>query len=148
MPYFLDGNNLIGRARGRSRPSEEDRKALLSELCDRLRRTRASATVFFDGAMPIGATALGSLSIRSAGGDSADEVILREISRSPRPGEIVLVTADRALSRRAREAGSRTLSPEEFWRRFGAGAGRAAQTSEAVDIQEWMRYFEDEGNRD
>lgn len=148
MPYFLDGNNLIGRARSRSRPSEEDRTALLCELCDRLRRTRASATVFFDGAAPVGATALGRLSIRSSGRASADEVILREISRSPRPGEITLVTADVALSRRAREAGARTLSPEEFWRRFGTGPDRAIQTPEAVDVEEWMRYFEDERNRD
>lgn len=148
MPYFLDGNNLIGRARGHRRPSEEDRAALLSELCDRLRRTRASATVFFDGSGPVGATALGSLSIRSAGAASADEVILREISRSPAPAEIVLVTADRSLSRRARELGARALAPEEFWRRFGAVRGRSEEAAGSVDVEEWLRYFGDESNRD
>ena len=31
MPYFLDGNNLIGRARRTARPTEADRAALVAE---------------------------------------------------------------------------------------------------------------------
>ena len=50
MPYFLDGNNLIGRARRTSRPTEEDRAALVAEIVERLRRSKASAVLFFDGA--------------------------------------------------------------------------------------------------
>ena len=148
MPYFLDGNNLIGRARGTSQPGQEDRSALISELCERLRRTRARVVVFFDGTAPAGATALGGLFIRFSGGVSADEAILREISRSPAPGEIVLVTADRGLSRLAREAGARTLAPEEFWRRFGASFAPDPERAATVDVEEWMRYFDDEKNRD
>ncbi|MDD1679566.1 MAG: NYN domain-containing protein [Methanomicrobiales archaeon] len=148
MPYFLDGNNLIGRARETSRPTPEDRSALISELCERLRRTRARVVVFFDGTAPAGASALGSLSIRFSGGASADEAILREISRSPAPGEVVVVTADRGLSRLARDAGSRTLAPQEFWRRFGGSPGAGAEPARPVDVEEWMRYFEDESNRD
>src|SRR5207247_6718517 len=49
MPYFLDGNNLIGRERGSALPSEEDRQALVAELAGRLRRTKATAALFFDG---------------------------------------------------------------------------------------------------
>jgi YacP-like NYN domain len=148
VPYFLDGNNLIGRARGRARPGEEDRSALIAELCDRLRRTRAHAVLFFDGAQPAGATALGALSIRSSGRTSADELILLEISRASAPGEIVLVTADRELSRRARDAGAKTLRPDEFWDRFGTLAGTPPVETAPVDVEEWMRYFEDERNRE
>ena len=148
MPYFLDGNNLIGRARETSRPTQEDRSALISELCERLRRTRARVVVFFDGAAPAGASALGGLFIRFSGRVSADEAILREIRRSQAPAEIVLVTADRALSRLARDAGARTLAPEEFWGRFGASSGTDPMPAQTVDVEEWMRYFEDDENRD
>ncbi len=147
MPYFLDGNNLIGRARGRSRPEDEDRAALISELCDRLRRTRARAMLFFDGAAPVGGTSFGSLSIRFSGSVSADEVILREISRAAAPGEVVLVTADRELSRRARDTGAKTLAPQAFWDRFGNTREGASDETAAVDVEAWMRFFGDERNR-
>jgi hypothetical protein len=145
MPYFLDGNNLIGRERRTSRPAEADRAALVAEVAERLRRSRASAVLFFDGGGERNST-LGSLSIRSAGG-SADAAILREIERSRAPGEIVVVTADRDLSRRARDLGGKATSPEEFWRRVGAGGG-PAQKETAIDVEEWMKYFEDERNRE
>ena len=144
MPYFLDGNNLIGRARRTARPTEADRSALVAEVAERLRRSKASAVLFFDGAGERTST-LGSLSIRAAGG-SADEAILREIERSRAPGEIVVITADRDLSRRARDFGAKHTSPEDFWRRVGTGGGQA-QKETAVDVEDWMKYFEDEGNR-
>ena len=147
MPYFLDGNNMIGRARGTARPSEEDRKAFLAEIADRLRSTRAKAVVFFDGAGER-RSSLGNLSIRESGSERADDVILREIGRFREPREVIVVTADRDLARRARDAGAASIGPEEFWSRFGRG--RAAPTrgdAAKVDVEEWMRYFEDEKNR-
>jgi predicted RNA-binding protein with PIN domain len=144
MPYFLDGNNLIGRARRISRPTEADRAALVAEVAERLRRSKASAVLFFDGKGERNST-LGSLSIRAAGG-SADEAILRGIERSRAPGEVVVVTADRDLSRRARDLGAKATSPDEFWRRVGAGGG-SDQKETAIDVDDWMKYFEDEGNR-
>jgi hypothetical protein len=150
VPYLLDGNNLIGIVRRTARPSEEDRAALITELADRLRRTRAKATIFFDGPEGERQSALGGLTVRSPSAGSADDAILREIRRSPAPGELVVVTADRELSRRAREAGARVTPPAEFFARFGRGAspadGRAA--SPAIDVEDWMRYFEDDRNRE
>jgi hypothetical protein len=148
VPYFLDGNNLIGRERRGARPDEEDRSGLIAELCDRLRRTRARALLFFDGSASGVPKALGPLSIRFSGGLPADEVILREIARSAAPGEIVLVTADRELGVRARDAGAKTLSPAEFWERFGKRAVAPTPEAAAVDVEEWTRYFQDERNRE
>lgn len=147
MPYFLDGNNLIGLARGLSRPDEDDRGALVSELCERLRRTRARAVLFFDGPSGGTATALGSLSVRFSGGASADDMILKEISRARTPGEITLVTADRELSRRARDTGAKVVSPEMFWARFGNAPGPPPERPDTIDVEDWMKYFGDEGNR-
>jgi hypothetical protein len=148
VPYLLDGNNLIGQARRTARPSEEDRASLIRELCDRLRRTRARAVLYFDGAAPRRGADLGGLRVRFSGSVSADDAILREISKSPAPGEIVLVTADRGLARRARDAGARTLDPDGFWRRFGAASEEPVRAdSVPVDVEDWLRYFEDEKNR-
>lgn len=147
MPYFLDGNNLIGHARGTARPSEEDRQSLISEVSDRLRATRAKAVLFFDGAgqRP---TTLGNLTVRDAGAAGADDAIIREIGRSRSPREAIVVTADRELSRRARDAGASAIAPEEFWSRFGKRRPEGSPGAPGkVDVEDWMRYFQDEKNR-
>jgi len=147
MPYFLDGNNLIGKARGSSRTSEDDRQALIAEVSERLRRTRARAVLFFDGPGER-RTSLGSLTIREAGASGADEAILREIGRAHAPAEITVVTEDRDLVRRVRDAGAAALSADEFWSRFGTGQ-RIPPGEEAakVDVEDWLRYFQDDQNR-
>jgi hypothetical protein len=40
------------------------------------------------------------------------------------------------------------MAPEEFWRRFGGAGSGPAKDSAKVDVEEWMRYFDDERNRD
>lgn len=147
MPYFLDGNNLIGRER-RGSATSADRSALVAEIAERLRRTRARAVLFFDGAPDGGATALGPLTLRYSGRAPADDAIVAEIGRAPAPAEVVVVTADRELARRARDAGARALAPDAFWSRFGtAAAATGAGEPQRVDVDEWLRYFEDESNR-
>ena len=149
MPYLLDGNNLIGLFRKTSRPSAEDRQALVAELADRLRLTRARAILFFDGPAGSRGSSLGTLTIRPSSGATADDAILREIERTRTPGEMTVVTADRGLSRRARDAGAAVSSPEEFFARFGKDQPAQAAKPEAgpVDVEGWLKYFEDEGNR-
>jgi len=146
VAYLLDGNNLIGAERGGA-ASEGDQAALVRELSDRLRRTRARVVLFFDGAgRPL---ALGALSVRFAGDVSADEAILREVARSKRPEEAIVVTADRALARLVRDAGAKTLSPADFWERFGRESrpASARMPEPRVDVDDWARWFEDETNR-
>lgn len=148
MPYLLDGNNLIGSARRTARPSEEDRQALVAEVAERLRRTRARATIFFDGPAGERATSLGPLSVHLAAGQSADDAIVRAVSGSRAPGEAIVVTADRALAARVRDAGGRVLAPEAFFARVGAVAVPSPPERDArVDVDDWLRYFADEGNR-
>lgn len=147
MPYFLDGNNLIGRARGSARPTEEDSAALIREVAARLRRSRASAVIFFDGPGGQRPSALGSLSVRYPRSGSADDAILGQIGASRAPAEIVVVTWDRELARRARDAGAKWLDPDAFWERFGARRGRVADEAEPppVDVEDWMKYFGGKG---
>jgi len=146
VPYFLDGNNLIGLVRKTARPSPADRQALVGEIADRLRRTRARATIFFDGGPGERPASLGPLSVRAAGG-SADDAIVRAVEHAPTPAEAIVVTADRELSARVRSAGGKVVAPERFFERFGAGEAPVAGPG-AVDVEEWLRYFADESNRD
>ena len=150
MPYLLDGNNLIGRVRRTARPDEEDRRALVAELSDRLRATRARAVLFFDG--PGGrASSLGPLTIREAapGSGGADEAILAAVAGAKAPGECIVVTSDRGLAARVRDAGGQVSRPEDFFARFGRGGGGEVKGREGdrVDVDDWVRWFGDEGNR-
>ena len=107
MPYLVDGNNLIGAERG-GRASKDDQEALRREISDRLRATRARVVLFFDGGG--NSASLGSLSVRHSGASTADDAIVREVERSSRPQEMIVVTADQGLARRTRDAGGRTIS--------------------------------------
>jgi hypothetical protein len=152
MPYLLDGNNLIGHVRRTARPGEEDRRALVAELAERLRATRARAVLFFDGPGGGRGSTLGPLTIREAapGSGGADEAILEEVARAKAPGECIVVTADRGLAARVRDAGGRVCWPEDFFARFGRGAGRAAGRGpgpDRVDVEDWIGWFRDERNR-
>jgi hypothetical protein len=146
MPYFLDGNNLIGIARRTSRPGEDDRSSLIAEIAARLRTTRASVRLFFDGG-PSRAISLGNLSVSGRGG-SADDAILQELTAAKDPGQITVVTADRDLARRTRDAGGKTMSPGDFWSRFGTSESGATAKGDRVDVDEWLDYFSRPENRD
>ena len=148
MPYLLDGNNLIGLVRRTARPAEEDRQGLIAELAGRLRATRARAVLFFDGPAGERASSLGSLSVRPAAG-SADDAILAEVGKAASPSECIVVTADRGLASRVRDLGGKVCSPQEFFARFGKGGSPAekGRGSERVDVEDWLRWFGDDGNR-
>jgi predicted RNA-binding protein with PIN domain len=148
MPYLLDGNNLVGSVRRTSRPSDEDRDALIREIADRLRRTKARAVLFFDGSGRRGGS-LGPLTVRYSEKSSADDAIVSVIGDSRAPQEFVVVTADQGLARRVRDAGAKTLRPDDFWKRFGPSTGSDSRGGEApVDVEEWTNYFGDDRNRD
>jgi rRNA-processing protein FCF1 len=147
VPYILDGDNLVGTAR-RRRAEAQDRDALVAEISDRLRKTRAKIVLFFDGTG--NSLSLGNLAVRFAGATSADDAILREVSRAPRPRETTVVTADRDLARRARDAGAMAVTPQDFWKRFGSVEAPSARGPEEtrVNVEEWLEWFSDETNRD
>jgi hypothetical protein len=142
VPYLLDGDNVMGSARGR-RGTARDREALVREISDRLRRTRARVVLFFDGAGM--GVSLGNLSVRFAGSVSGDEAIVREVGRTSPSREAIVVTADRELARRVRDAGGTAIAPQAFWSRFGKAAARTAGREEkTVDVDEWMNWFSEQ----
>ena len=147
MPYLVDGNNLLGFLSGKPRPSEEEKQRLLRLISDRLRAVRSRVLVVFDGPSGTGMheSSLGQLSIRYSGNRSADDVITEIAGRSLAPSDQHVVTDDRGLASRVREAGARTLSAGEFWARFGGRETRSEPA--AVDVQDWIEFFSDDQNR-
>ena len=146
MPYLVDGNNLVGAERG-GPASDDGRNALAREIADRLRSTQARVVLFFDGRGD--SVSLGSLSVRYSGASTADDAIVREVGRSSRPQEMIVVTADRELARRTRDAGGRVTSPPEFWKRFGAPTRDPRPTAgeTRVDVDDWLKWLSDDRNR-
>jgi hypothetical protein len=63
---------------------------------------------------------------------------------------MTVVTADRGLASRVRDAGGKICSPADFFARFGMSRQpeEARAAVERVDVEEWMKYFGDERNRD
>ncbi len=119
----------------------------MREIADRLRATQARVVLFFDGRG--NSTSLGTLSVRYSGASTADDAIVREVERSSRPQEMIVVTADQGLARRTRDAGGRVTSPGDFWKRFGAPARPAAAPAAEgrVDVDDWMKWLSDDRNR-
>ena len=146
MPYLVDGNNVVGAERG-GPASDDGRDALAREIAERLRATQARVVLFFDGRG--NSASLGSLSVRYSGASTADDAIVREVERALRPQEMIVVTADRELARRTRDAGGRTISPAEFWKKFGAPTRPAAAPAAEgrVDVDDWLKWLSDDRNR-
>ena len=99
------------------------------------------------GSCASGAASLGALTVRGSGPEGADAAIARAVGEARAPSEMTVVTADRELSRRVRDAGGKVCAPAEFFRRFGKAGQTAAPAPGRVDVEEWMEWFEDEKNR-
>lgn len=129
MLYAVDGMNVIGsRPDGWWRDRAAARKRLVEEVAllgDQL----GTVTVVFDG-RPLGdeteqAAAAGvDIAFAPGGPNAADDAIVEKIGASGVPGEIVVVTSDRALIDRVRLLGAQVESAKAFRARLDAAAGR------------------------
>jgi len=155
MPYLIDGNNLLGAARDARLALPRTERELIRVLSRFAGRRRGRLTIVFDG--PPGSRqggaagpAAGVKVIYSGAGRTADDVILEMAERSRAPGDIVLVTSDRALRSRARGLGCRLMGCAEFAARLSAAGEPAAGEEDkpaAGDAEEWLRWFSSRGPR-
>jgi predicted RNA-binding protein with PIN domain len=155
VPYLIDGNNLLG-SWGATRPPGDGRLEVVRRVAVFCRSKGARATVVFDGApfrLELGDQHLGPVALRFApqGGD-ADSVIRDIIDRAAWPGEILLVTSDKALYSYARTRGVSTLRADE-WNSLVRGttsfrprarAAAAEKPDRETDIEGWLRRFSGE----
>jgi predicted RNA-binding protein with PIN domain len=144
MPYWFDGNNLIGRSATAAREDPRLCKAFLASLSACHKSGGGRFLVYFDGDDP-GSTALPhGIAVRYSAPLSTDQAILRRLGEIQYPSEVIVVTNDRELTVRCRGEGASALSWREFAarmesRRSPRRSGKALP--EKVDVEDWMRYF-------
>jgi hypothetical protein len=144
MPYWFDGNNLIGKPAAGVRTDRETRRSFLSFLSERRHTHGGRLTVYFDGDDPDRSMPPAGIRIRYSAPISADDAIIRDISASRTPGEIIVVTNDVGLGARCRDSGAQAIKWVDFSGRSKSPSPRARgkdRTEEPVDVEEWARYF-------
>ena len=151
MPYLIDGNNLLGSWGGPAVPGD-GRLEVLRRVSAFCRAKGARAILVFDGApfrSDLRGQELGAVSLRfPAEGRDADSLIRELVDAAPNPGDLVVVSSDKALYSYARTRGARTLRAHE-WNALARTAiprtGRGAQDGEKpereTDIEGWLDRF-------
>ncbi len=161
MPYVIDGNNLLGSWGGPAvrGAGGDGRGEVVRRVAAFCRAKGARAILVFDGAPfrpDLGDQELGRVSLRFApGGRDADSVIREILDSSPRPGEILVVTSDKAVYSYAKTRGAGVLRAHE-WNALASGARtpkgapsrRASADGEKpereTDVEGWLRRFSGE----
>jgi len=140
MPYWFDGNSLVGRSAAELRDDRQTRRGFL-ELLSRLHLSRGGTfEVFFDGDDPDRAKPPRGVRVRYSAPFSADDWILKRVAEIRTPGEVTVVTNDHALASACRDAGVRTMD----WGRFTRGIRYRRDANgkeEPVDVRDWVRFF-------
>jgi predicted RNA-binding protein with PIN domain len=119
--WLVDGMNVVGsRPTGWWRDREAAMRRLLEELGRFAAATGEDVTVVFDG-RPFEVEPPARVTVDFAsrrGPDAADDEIARRVAADPERGSLRVVTSDRALGVRVREAGGETISAGSFLRRL------------------------------
>lgn len=117
MRWIVDAMNVIG-----SRPDGwwKDRHGAMVVLVDRLERWASArgdqVTVVFERPpkAPIDSSVVQLAHAPRAAANSADDEIVRLVQADPHPGEIRVVTSDKALAERVRDSGASVYRAEAF----------------------------------
>ncbi len=144
MPYWFDGNNLIGQTASEASDDRKTRRAFLMHLssCSRIRGGRF--LVFFDGDDSERAMPPHGVQVRYSAPLSADDEIVRSLEGISTVSDVIVVTNDQALSTRCRHAGAKTMTWAHFKSATRPPAGmQHGQTQENTKIRldEWVRFF-------
>jgi hypothetical protein len=144
MPYWFDGNNLIGLSAAAAQQDRRTRQAFLGLLSGYALTRGGRFTVFFDGDDSDRALPPRGVRVRTSAPLSTDDAILNQIHGSAAPGDIIVVTNDKGLAGRCRRAGAKTMDWREFTALMGRSPRKAAKPSsndEKIDVEDWSRYF-------
>jgi hypothetical protein len=144
MPYWFDGNNLIGQSAAAARQDPKTRRSFLALLSGYATSRGGRFVVFFDGDDPDRAVPPRGVQVRYSAPLSTDDAILRHADGAPSPAEITVVTNDHGLAAQCRGSGLKTMDWRAFTDKMAASSGmrrNAAPKEEKVDLEEWSRYF-------
>ncbi len=144
MPYWFDGNNLIGQSAAVVRQDPQTRRSFLGLLSSYATAGGGRFTVFFDGDDSGSGLPPRGVRVRYSAPYSTDDAIMRHAEGARPPSEIIVVTNDHGLAARCRHAGVKTMD----WRQFTAkmasrshAPSGSAPKDEKVNLDDWSRYF-------
>jgi predicted RNA-binding protein with PIN domain len=150
VPYLIDGNNLLG-SWGGPQGGDDRRHEVVRRVAAFCRGRSAKATIVFDGhplRSDLAAQNLGPVSVRvPEAGKDADSLIRELVERAPRPGELIVVTSDKALYSYVKTLGASVLRAHE-WNalerqidsRRPARSGSEKPDRED-DVEGWLKKF-------
>jgi predicted RNA-binding protein with PIN domain len=144
MPYWFDGNNLIGQSAAAAKANPKIRQAFLATLSSYHSSRGGKFVVYFDGDDPGGSLSHPGVGIRFSAPLSTDDAILRRIKEIQHPTEVIVVTNDRELMAMSRDAGAAAIGWSEFESRMKAGSSRGRRKTEPqdiIDVEDWIKYF-------
>jgi predicted RNA-binding protein with PIN domain len=145
MPYWFDGNNVIGQSAAAARQDPKTRRSFLALLSSYATSRGGHFVVFFDGDDSGRAIPPRGVRVRYCAPLSTDDTILRQAEGARTPAEIIVVTNDRELAARCRGGGLKTMDWRQFTEKMSASSsrahGKAARKEEKVDVEEWSQYF-------
>jgi len=144
VPYWFDGNNLIGQPAAVSARERSTRRAFLAALSEYARARRTRVLVYFDGDDRDRSGPPYRVEVRYCAPLSADEAMLRDLRGRRSPAEVIVVTNDRELGTRCRCEGASSITWKEFSARLESARKHPAsieKKEEAVRLDDWAKYF-------
>jgi predicted RNA-binding protein with PIN domain len=163
VPYVIDGNNILGSWGGPPGRGDDGRTEVVRRVAAFCRARGARAILVFDGRpfrADLAAQELGRVSLRFPGeGRDADSLVREIVEKAERPGELLVVTSDKALYSWAKTHGASVLRAHEWnalargeaprvraaRRRGPAATGTSSDKPEReTDIEGWLKRFSGE----
>jgi predicted RNA-binding protein with PIN domain len=158
LVYLIDGNNLLYAAQSHGPERAIGRVQLCRVIKDWAIREGVTTWVIFDGPRPpddrSAANPANQIRVRYSGRRTADEIIEDMVAETPRPGEITVVTTDRAIQHAVRYRRARCIDSEDFVSLMYASTEPAAPPQEhsppekpqALTSQETDRWLAEFGD--
>ena len=151
MLVLIDGHNLIGKMPDIRLDDPHDEEKLLRRISLYRARTRRKVLVVFDSGSdykPGRKQKLAGLSVQYAPhGKSADQIIINRINKAQNPGQLLVVTSDRAIQRAAWQRRAKVVSAADFAAELVAPSTKAKPETEAIlsedEVEAWLKLFQE-----
>jgi len=142
MPYWFDGNNLIGQSAVESRERPRMLKSFLSTLAEYHKSGGGRFLVYFDGDDSNRSILPSGIRVRYSAPLTADDAIIGRLHEIRSPSEVIVVTNDFELQSRCRAARAKVLNWHQFASKMKSRKKRPEiDSQQKVDVDEWMEYF-------
>lgn len=150
MLVLIDGHNLIAKLSDIQLDEADDEEKLILKLRRYRARTGRRIVVIFDpglGYKLASKKTEGGVTIQYAPhGKSADQLIMKRLYKAKDPGQIMVVTSDRAVQRVARQVRASVVSSTDFAAELNKPPPNGQNEDVDVklsehEIEEWLKLF-------